>query len=116
MHELSIAQNILEIACEEAGRQGHARVEIVHLRVGVLSGVVEDALLFAWEVASQDTAVAGSRLEIETVPIQVRCPRCHAESTLGEPLALVCPDCGGAPVEVLHGTELELTALELSDP
>jgi hydrogenase nickel incorporation protein HypA/HybF len=65
MHELSIAVNIVDIASEEAKRLNARRVESVHLKVGALSGVAKDALLFAWELASEDTTVAGSRLAIE---------------------------------------------------
>jgi len=65
MHELSIAVNIVEIACEEAERLNARKVDAVHLRVGALSGVVKDALLFAWQVASEGSLVAGSRLAIE---------------------------------------------------
>jgi hydrogenase nickel incorporation protein HypA/HybF len=68
MHELSIALSIVEIASDEANRLGDARVEVVHLRLGELSGVVKDSLLFCWELACEDTRVAGSRLEIEEVP------------------------------------------------
>jgi hydrogenase nickel incorporation protein HypA/HybF len=68
MHELSIAVNIVEIASEEAKRLDARRVESVHVTVGEFSGVAKEALLFAWEMASQDTAVAGSRLAIEDAP------------------------------------------------
>jgi hydrogenase nickel incorporation protein HypA/HybF len=67
MHELSIAMSIVEIASGEARRLGDARVEVVHLRLGDLSGVVKDSLLFAWDLACEETPVAGSRLEIEEV-------------------------------------------------
>ena len=115
MHELSIAMNIVEIACEEAQRQGNARVEVVHLQVGALSGVVQDALLFSWDLACQDTPIAGCRLDIEAVPVCVRCRNCQTESTLEEPLDLRCPRCGEAVTEVLRGTELAVTALEIED-
>ena|SRR5579871_1564313 len=114
MHELSIAESIVSIACEEALRQGDARVEAVHLRLGALSGVVQDALLFAWELACEDTPIAGARLTIEAIPVEVRCPGCGSEATLAEPLDLACPGCGAA-LEVVHGTELAVTALEIVD-
>jgi hydrogenase nickel incorporation protein HypA/HybF len=74
MHELSIAMSIVEIACEEAARQAGLRVEAVHLKLGSLSGVAKDALLFSWDLACQDTAVAGAKLavtEVEGPDLQV---------------------------------------------
>jgi hydrogenase nickel incorporation protein HypA/HybF len=115
MHELSIAASIVEIACEEAGRQHGARVEAVHLKVGPLSGVVTDSLLFAWDLACADTPIAGSRLAIEQVPIVIHCATCAADRTLPEPLDMRCPVCGSTDTSLVHGTELQLTALEIED-
>jgi hydrogenase nickel incorporation protein HypA/HybF len=67
MHELSIAMSIVEIASEEAQRQGCARVEAVHLKLGTLSGVVKEALLFSWDLASDGSPIAGAKLAIEEV-------------------------------------------------
>ncbi len=115
MHELSIALNIVEIASGEARRLGDVRVEAVHLRLGALSGVVKDALLFAWGLACEDTPAAGSRLEIEEIPVRIWCGRCEAERTPEPPLDFRCPVCGGMSIEVRAGKELEVAALEISD-
>jgi hydrogenase nickel incorporation protein HypA/HybF len=66
MHELSIALSLVEAVCEELPRLGD-RVSIrrVRVRVGPLSGVVPEALAFAFEVAADDSPIAGARLEIE---------------------------------------------------
>jgi hydrogenase nickel incorporation protein HypA/HybF len=64
MHELSIAASIVEIATEEAERQG-GRVDVVHLKIGALSGVFKDALLFSWDLACNDTPLAGAKLQVE---------------------------------------------------
>ena len=68
MHELSIALNIVDIACEEAERQGESRVDAVYLNLGVLSGVVKDALLFSWDLACEGSRIAGAHLEIRDIP------------------------------------------------
>lgn len=65
MHELGLAMEIAEIAADAAANAGARRVGAVHVRVGALSGVVKEALEFAWEAASAESAVAGARLEIE---------------------------------------------------
>lgn len=68
MHELSIAINIVEIACEEAARQGDLPVESVHLRLGVDAGVVQEALLFSWPMACCETPIEGAKLILEETP------------------------------------------------
>lgn len=64
MHELSIATSIVEIASEEGVRQG-GRVEVVHLKLGTLSGVVEHALRFSWDLVCEGSAIEGAKLNIE---------------------------------------------------
>lgn len=67
MHELSIALSVIEVASEEARRQGGGKVCAVHLRLGLLSGVVEQALCSAFELARAGTALAEADLVIEIV-------------------------------------------------
>jgi len=115
MHELSIAMSILEMAEEESDRRGGVRVSAVNLKLGALSGVVKDALLFSWDVASAGTGMEGSRLLIEEVPVEVYCPTCLANRTLESVQWFVCPQCKSPVSEVLHGRELEVFALELEE-
>ncbi len=114
MHELSIAMSIVEIAQEEGERQG-GRVSAVHLRLGALAGVVKDALLFSYEVACQDTPLAGSRLLIEEMPLVVYCPVCEAQRVLDSVQELRCVECGTPTPDVRGGRELQLVALEVSE-
>jgi hydrogenase nickel incorporation protein HypA/HybF len=114
MHELSIAMGIVEAALEESHRRG-VQVSAVHLRLGGLSGVVKDALLFSYEIACQDTPLAGSRLIIEDVPVAVFCPQCQEKRVLESVQLFVCPVCGEPTPEVLQGKELEVFALEVEE-
>lgn len=113
MHELSIAMSMIEQIEEEADRQGAHTVDVVYVRLGVLSGVDPEALRFAYEVACADTPFANSRLEIEAVALLVQCPQCgatHRPSTQ----RIFCPRCRTPQQKILEGRELELRALELT--
>jgi hydrogenase nickel incorporation protein HypA/HybF len=114
MHELSIAMGIVEAALEEADRRG-VRVRAVHLRLGGLSGVVKDALLFSYDVACQDTALEGSTLIVEDVPVVVYCAPCGQERLLKSVQSFTCPECGTPTMDVRQGKELEVFALEVDD-
>ena len=114
VHELSIAVSLVEAACEKAEELGGVRVEALHLRLGPLSGVVKEALLFSFDLAAEGTPIAGARLEIEEVPLTVRCPRCLANRVLDSP-RLVCPVCATPTSEVVAGRELELKSLEVTE-
>lgn len=116
MHELSIALDLVDAACEQLTRLDEgARITAVHLRVGPLSGVVAEALTFSFEVAAQGTAIAGARLEIERVPLVAWCDACGAEQVIASIQYLRCPACGGPTPRVVAGRELELKALEVVD-
>lgn len=112
MHELSIAMNIVETAQEEAQQRG-VQVTAVHLRLGALSGVVKEALLFSYDMASQDTPLQGSRLIVEEVPVEVFCPQCDAPRVLASVQSFACSQCGAPTMNILHGKELEVVALEV---
>jgi hydrogenase nickel incorporation protein HypA/HybF len=114
MHELSIAMGIVDAAVDEAQRRG-VRVSTVHLRLGALSGVVKDALLFSYEVACQDTALQGSQLVVEDVPVIVFCAQCQKERTLESVQLFRCPECGTPTMDIRQGKELEVFALEVEE-
>jgi hydrogenase nickel incorporation protein HypA/HybF len=113
VHELSIAQSLIEMACEAASREGADRVEKLFLRIGRMSGVVIEALQFSFELAAEGTACAGAILEIEDVPITVRCPQCDTVQTLSDSYHFCCPQCGTPTPDIVGGRELELTSLQI---
>ena len=115
MHELSIALALVECADAKARELGAARVEAVHVRMGPLSGVQREPLLFAFELAAQDTAIAGARLVIEDEAVVAWCARCAAEQPLADMRHRRCPTCDEPTPELLAGDTLQLMALEVAD-
>lgn len=113
MHELSIAMSMIEMAAEEAERRDAVRVHKIHLKLGELSGVVKEALLFSYEVACQGTPLEGSQLVIEEVPVVVYCPACETETTLRSIQQFSCAVCHAPTNQIVQGKELEVTALEI---
>jgi hydrogenase nickel incorporation protein HypA/HybF len=115
MHELSIAMSIVEMAEEEAVARGNAQVHAVLLRLGLLSGIVKEALVSSYEMACAGTLLGGSRLLIEDIPVEIFCPVCRCSRQIASIQRLCCPECGALASEVVKGRELELVALELSE-
>ena len=113
MHELSLALSLLEEVGSAAERERATHVASVRLRLGRMSGVARDALLFAWEVARADTVAAGAELQIEDVPVVLYCPACRGERAALEGGGLLCGTCGGVAPTIVRGRELELVALEI---
>lgn len=114
MHEVSLMKSILELALSEAKGAGASRIERIRLRAGALSGVVPEALAFAFEVLAPESPVtAEAKLAIDTIPTGCRCRVCGRDF---EPNGYVfaCPDCGALEAEVLRGRELELYQMEIT--
>ena len=109
MHELSIAQSVVDAVLE---RTGERHVTTVRLQVGRLSGVVADALQFCFELAAAGTPLEGAALEIEEPTGRAHCRDCGTEFALPD-LILLC-ECGSADVEVMSGRELQLTSVEVA--
>ena len=109
MHELSIAQAIVDVAARHAGESSVARV---YVQVGRLRQVVPSALAFAFELCAHGTAVDGAVLELEEVPVVVSCRGCGAESR-ADAFPLACGSCAGLNVDVVRGEELQVESLEL---
>jgi len=111
MHELSLAESAVRIACRHAAGR---RITAVELRVGHLRQVVPDALAFAFELVAKGTEAEGAELVMVEVPAAGRCRACGSESELpGFPLR--CAACGGLDIELLRGEELLVDALELEE-
>ncbi len=111
MHELSIAQAIVDVATRHAEGRRVLRVEV---QVGHLRQVVPDSLQFAFALVVQGTALDGAELAITHVPAAGRCRECGAESMM-ESFPLSCGACGSFDVEVLAGEELLVEGLELEE-
>ncbi|MGA4543511.1 hydrogenase maturation nickel metallochaperone HypA [Uniformispora flossi] len=115
MHEMSVALALVDHVAEAARADGRERALAVHVQIGELAGVVADALDFAFELAREGTPLEGARLVVETVPARARCRDCAAEFAVGAPPDLACRGCGGTNVELSHGRELRITAVEWAD-
>ena len=113
MHELSIALSIIDGVEEETARLGGRQVRAVHLRVGRLSGIVREALMASYELACEQTMLAGSHLVIEDVPVVAQCATCDARRPVRSIQEMVCDVCGTPAIDIIEGRELLVTALEM---
>jgi len=114
MHELSIANSILEAVRKERERLNGARVTKVGVRIGELAGVDPDALNFGFEVLVKDTDFETLALAIEFVARRHECSRCGRAFTVVD-YKVDCPACGATGTCCIGGDELELAYLEVEE-
>jgi hydrogenase nickel incorporation protein HypA/HybF len=113
MHEVGVMQDALEIALEQAARQGARQIHRLALRVGPLSGVVPEALEFAFDVVARGTIAQGAQFVVDRVPLVCACAACGLEFRPPD-FDSECPRCHAFGARVRQGRELELAYLEVS--
>jgi hydrogenase nickel incorporation protein HypA/HybF len=114
MHEASIAASLLEIVSGQCRKDGYSRIESVHLKIGRASGIMTDALIFAFDAMKEDFMAKGAVLEIEEVPVTGRCSDCNNTFTIEAEYILSCPCCGGGSFRMTGGRELDVVDMEVS--
>ena len=113
MHEVGIMEQLLAIAIKHAHKEGASCIHTIKVRVGDLSGVVPEALAFAFDVTAKGTIAEAANFEIERVPTQCYCTICQK---LFQPNTWIheCPHCHEMSHDIRQGKELELISLEIS--
>jgi len=110
MHELAIAQSLLEAISAEAAKQ-NAKPVWAKISCGAFDAVNDEALCFAFEAVAKGTPCEDLKLEIEHKPMQCRCKNCN-ETFIIDPASIKCPKCGSEDFELLSDTSLLLEQIE----
>lgn len=112
MHELAVTESIFNIAIKHAEQAQANRVTDLYLVIGRLSSIVDDSVQFYWDMITENTLCAGSRLHFQRVPAQMLCFDCSNEFTLDGELS-PCPACGSAKIKVVSGDQFYLDSIEI---
>ncbi len=114
MHELSIAQSILDILKNEAVTNGYDSIDSVTVEAGEMTGIVPASLELCFEIAAKDTVAKGSSIEIVMLPITASCNDCEKDfDIVGR--AFECPHCESTSFKVTGGNELRIVEIEVPD-
>ena len=114
MHEANVMHSVLEMAFSHMRQHGASRIHRLGLRIGALSGVAPDALVFSFEALKPGTPAGEAVLEVEYLSLRLYCPACDLEFEADGYLG-ACPACGSWRCEVRQGRELDLSCLEVSN-
>ncbi len=112
MHELSLAENILQLIEDAAQQQHFTQVEAVWLEIGQLACVEHESLRFFFNSVKKDTIAQEAKLEIITITGQGICDRCHQTIAVNS-YDMACPRCGSYAVTITQGEEMRMNALEV---
>jgi hydrogenase nickel incorporation protein HypA/HybF len=113
MHELSVTQNILDVALRNAEEAGATRILHLHLVIGDLSSIVDDSVQFYWDFVSQDTIAEGAELHFRREPGSLGCRDCQATFEITAREDFICPHCGSLQTFVVGGDTLQLESMDI---
>jgi hydrogenase nickel incorporation protein HypA/HybF len=114
MHELSIAESIVNGVLKEMEIRKISRVIAVGVKIGALSDIVPESLQFGYETIILDTPLKGSELQIEIVPILAHCENCKKSFQVDD-FIFVCPECFSSKLDIRQGNELQMAYIEIED-
>ena len=112
MHEMSLAESIVQLIEDAVRADGSSKVKAVWLEIGQLASVEKEALRFCFDAVANGSVAEGARLEIIETPGQAWCIKCEGNvvvSALYEP----CPVCGSYQIQVTGGNEMRVKELEV---
>jgi hydrogenase nickel incorporation protein HypA/HybF len=112
MHELALAESILDAVSRELEAYPGATPVRVGVKVGVMAAVDVDALRFCFEIALRGSKWPLLKLDAEAVPGESHCLDC-GHRMLAETTVLDCGRCGSTQTEMHGSDELDLTCLEV---
>ncbi len=112
MHEVGIAQSILEIVEKEVKKNGASKVNKVKLIVGEFTGVVKEALEFALDIIKKNSLAENAEFLIETVNLKTFCQNCDKTFVGKEEAHFLCPDCNGI-LGIVEGKELKIDFIDV---
>ncbi|MCL6415154.1 hydrogenase maturation nickel metallochaperone HypA [Aestuariirhabdus sp. Z084] len=112
MHEMSLAEGVIQILEEYAMNEGFSRVKTVWLEVGQLSNVEVDSFRFCFEVVCRGTLAENATLEVIETPGRGYCLDC-CQSVEHSQRFDPCPQCNGYKVQATEGSEMRVKELEV---
>ena len=112
MHEMSLAEGILQLVEDTARRESARRVKTVVLEIGSLASVEVEALRFCFDAVTRGSLAEGAVLEIQTVAGAGWCLPCGETVPMAE-LYGACPRCGSYQVQPTAGTEMRVKEIEI---
>ena len=112
MHELSIAQNIIEIVQQSLGTVPAQSVKSVRVTIGKLTNVLPDSLRFCFEALVSDTDLRNMSLIIDEISLEYVCGVCSSHGTMDD-WYFHCPACSSPDVRLIRGSELQIQEIEL---
>lgn len=111
MHEVAIVSDMFRIIDEVAKKEKLTRIDKIYFSIGKMLQVVPDLFRFAFDSAKEHTIASDAEIEIEFLPVRMRCVDCSYEFEVEEH-KFCCPNCEGTNLDLIQGKELLIKSIQ----
>jgi hydrogenase nickel incorporation protein HypA/HybF len=111
MHEIRIAEELSAIVLEVAHKERLKKVTTVNVCFGQMVQVVPQIFESAFREMVRGTKAHDSKLDIEIIPVRMRCRGCGLDFKLIDN-RFSCCNCGSDDLEWINGKELFIKSIE----
>jgi hydrogenase nickel incorporation protein HypA/HybF len=111
MHEVSIVESIIKISLSSAKGNNIKKINSIRIKIGKLSGVMEDSLRFAFSSMSKGTILEGANFIVDEVQATAECSECKIVFNIDH-FNKICPNCRKFCDNIISGYELLIDTIE----
>ena len=111
MHEIQIAKDLSAIVLEVAGKEKLSVVKRVDVIFGKMIQIVPDIFEFAFRECVRESVACDAKLNIEIVPVRIRCLKCNEEMDLPDTW-FICGKCNSTDLKIIQGKEIYVKSIE----
>ena len=112
MHEMSYVTKIVAMAMESANG---SKIKKINVLVGKTSGILPYYLNKYYTKVIEGTALEGSELICEEVPVKALCEECNTEYYPDKKNRYLCPNCGGKKAKIIEGKDIVIKNITVED-
>ena len=113
MHELAITEQIADIAIRHGEENAAEKITDLYLVIGELSTVIDDSVVFYWDLITEDTICEGATLHFKRIPAIFKCQDCGKEYQMVDGNLAPCPYCQSSKMNILQGKEFHLDSINI---
>jgi len=113
MHELSITEQIADIAIRHGEKNAAEKITDLYLVIGELSTVIDESVQFYWDLITEDTICAGAKLHFQRIPAKFLCQDCGKEYQMVDGALAPCPCCQSAKLEIRQGKDFHIDSINI---
>lgn len=116
MHEMALAENVLDVVVESALQANATAVKTIYLTIGVARDVVANLFDGLLGHLSRGTVAEGAEIVIVEAPVLCRCDECGAVYPVDYTdlsISWGCPSCGSKHYKTCSGMQFEIDRIEV---